>query len=269
LLHTSAMFVVFALAAVIWSLVVIRASLSTRRRGPRSILIASGIAVAVTAASIAVDVHSMRLVLRAQRSNLTVRIVRQDDWWQLEYARDGMSVTTANELHVPAGTAVSLSWSGLPPPWIGGAVCLPDGDDRCTLVAESADEASFIRLWPPMWRRLPIVSEPRPHFEAWLRNEALPARRSANGEAALFASAGCGYCHVVRGAIASASRLGPDLTHFAARRTIAATGLPNRRGFLTGWVVHSGALKRGSLMPDNRLDPPVLRGVIAYLESLR
>ncbi len=262
------MFVVFAVAAVIWSLVAIRASLSARR-GATSILVVSCIAVAVTAASIAVDVHSMRLAMRAQRSDLAIRIVRQEEWWQLEYAQDGISVTTANELHVPAGTAVSLSWSGLPPPWIGGAVCLPGGDDRCTLIAGSADEAKFIRLWPPMWRRLPIVAEPRPRFDEWLRNEALPARRSASAGAALFASAGCGYCHVVRGVEASASRLAPDLTHFAARRTIAATGLPNRRGFLTGWVVHSGALKRGSAMPDNRLDPPVLRGVIAYLESLQ
>ena len=263
------MFIVFAVVAVIWSLVVIRASLSVRRRGTRPILVASCLAVAVTAASIAVDVRAMRLAMRAQRSDLAIRIVRQEDWWQLEYARDGISVTTANELHVPLGTAVSLSWSGLPPPWIGGAVCLPDGDDRCTLVAGSAEQARFVRLWPPMWRGLPIVAEPRPRFEEWLRNEALPARASAPDGAALFASAGCGYCHVVRGVAASASRLAPDLTHFAARRTIAATGLPNRRGFLTGWVVHSRALKRGSAMPDNRLDPSVLRGVIAYLESLR
>src|SRR2546430_362179 len=81
------------------------------RRGATSILVVSCIAVAVPAASIAVDVHSMRLAMRAQRSDLAIRIVRQEEWWQLEYAQDGISVTTANELHVPAGTAVSLSWS--------------------------------------------------------------------------------------------------------------------------------------------------------------
>ncbi|HKS24102.1 MAG TPA: c-type cytochrome, partial [Thermoanaerobaculia bacterium] len=126
----------------------------------------------------------------------------------------------------------------------------------------------FVGLWPPRWQRLPIVAESPARFEEWLRNEAQPARGSTSG-AELFASAGCSYCHVVRGEVEDASQLAPDLTHFASRRTIAATNLPNRRGFLDGWVVHSAALKRGSGMPDNRLDPAVLRGVVRYLESLR
>lgn len=262
------MFIAFAAAAVIWSLVVLRAGFSFRRRGRGAIVVASLVAAAAAAASIAADVRAMRLARGAEPSGLAIRIVRQEAWWQLEYVRDGVAFTTANELHVPAGAAVSLSWSGLPPPSIGGAVCLPgDGDDRCTLVAGGADEARFIRLWPPMWRRLPIVAEPRPRFEQWLRNEARPARASAG--AALFASAGCGYCHVIRGAVASPSQIAPDLTHFAARRTIAAAALPNQHGFLEGWVVHSRALKRGSGMPDNRLEPRVLHAVVAYLESLR
>ena len=35
-------------------------------------------------ASIAVDVHSMRLAMRAQRSDLAIRIVRQEEWWRHE-----------------------------------------------------------------------------------------------------------------------------------------------------------------------------------------
>ena len=224
---------------------------------------------AAAAVSIAIDVLALQRTARAQRSDLRIRIVRQDDWWQLEYEQGATRFVTANELHVPTGTAVSLSWSGLPPPSIGGALCLPmDDEERCTLVASSAEAATFVRLWPPLWQRLPIVAEPPARFAQWLRNEAQPARASASGTA-LFASAGCSYCHVVRGAVAEASSVAPDLTHFAARRTIAATGLPNRHGFLSGWVVHSSALKRSSAMPQNRLDPAVLHGVLAYLESLR
>jgi cytochrome c oxidase subunit 2 len=255
------MFVVFAAAAVLWSLLLIGA----RRR----VMIGASFAVVAAAiASIALDVRAMQRAARAQRSDVRIRIVRQGGWWQLEYARGGTAFLTANELHVPTGTAVALSWSGLPAPSIGGAMCLPASEDGCTLVAGDGSALTFVGLWPPRWQRLPIVSEEPARFEQWLRNEAQPARGSTKG-AELFASAGCGYCHVVRGEVAEASQPAPDLTHFAVRRTIAATELPNRRGFLDGWIVHSAALKRGSLMPDNKLDPAVLRGVIAYLESLR
>ena len=68
---------------------------------------------------------------------------------------------------------------------------------------------------------------------------------------------------------AAAVNANPDLTHFAARRTIAATSLPNRRGFLAGWVVDPPGLKPGTEMPRNRLDPLVLQKMLNYLESLR
>src|SRR5207247_6608732 len=123
--------------------------------------------------SIAVDVRAMQRTRGTQRSDLAVRIVLHDDWWQLRYERNGIAFITANELHVPAGTAVSLSWSGLPPPWIDGALCLPDSDERCILIAGNTEQARFIRLWPPMWRRLPIVVEDPSRFEQWLCNEAL------------------------------------------------------------------------------------------------
>ena len=43
-------------------------------------------------------------------------------------------------------------------------------------------------------------------------------------------------CHAIAGTPAGA-RVGPDLTHLASRRTIAAGTLPNTRGNLAGWIV--------------------------------
>jgi len=261
------MFVFLAAAAIAWSLLLLRAGFSRRRRA-RPMLIASAIAIVIAAASIASDVRSMNLARNAQPSSLAIHIEREGDWWRIQYRSVRIAVTTANELHVPTGTAVALSWSGVPPPWIEGGVCPPLNEERCTLIARDGATARFVRLWRPMWQRLPIVAEPPAEFERWLRNEAQPAHASTGAE--LFVSAGCGYCHEIRGVVrAEAPQAAPDLTHFAARRTIAATDFPNRRGFLDGWIVHSAGLKRSSAMPDNRLDPCVLRGVIAYLESLR
>ena len=95
-------FVIFAVVAVAWSLFVIR-SIFTRRRLP---LLPSAMVLVAAAVSIVLDARSIHLALAAPRSTLIIHVARQDDWWQLDYERDGVAFTTANELHVPAGTAV-------------------------------------------------------------------------------------------------------------------------------------------------------------------
>jgi cytochrome c oxidase subunit 2 len=74
-------------------------------------------------------------------------------------------------------------------------------------------------------------------------------------------------CHAVAGTPAG-SRVGPDLTHLAGRRTIAAGTLPNTRGHLAGWIVDPQQIKPGSRMPPNQLEPGDLQALLAYLESL-
>jgi cytochrome c oxidase subunit 2 len=73
---------------------------------------------------------------------------------------------------------------------------------------------------------------------------------------------------MIRGVADEPWRAAPDLTHFASRSTIGGSSLPNRRGELTGWIVHSRGLVPGSGMPDNALAPDALHAVVALLESL-
>jgi cytochrome c oxidase subunit 2 len=261
-----AVFILFAVAAVTWSLLTLRWSFSPGAgRGRLTLLIAS-IAVAGTAtASIISDAMSIRVRLNARPSDLRIRVISQKTWWQLQYERNGVAFTTANELHVPDGAAVSIEWPDLTPPVIDGGVCLPESGERCTLIAGNAQQATFVSLWPPAWRHLRIVADPPSRFESWFRNEAQPA----HGGNPLFTSAGCGYCHVIRGVSASPEQVAPELTHFASRATIGAADIPNRLGYLTGWVVNSHGLKRGSRMPQNRLDPRVLHPLVQYLRSLQ
>src|SRR4029078_12032716 len=98
------MFVVFAVAGILWSLALVA------RRG---VLAVSLVVVAAAVASIALAVRAMQRAARARRSDVNIRIVRQGDWWQLEYARGGTALVTANELHVPIRTLVALSWSAV------------------------------------------------------------------------------------------------------------------------------------------------------------
>jgi cytochrome c oxidase subunit II len=225
--------------------------------------------IAAGVTSILSDVRLIRIPQRARPSDLVIQIVRHGAWWQLDYSGKGVSFTTANELHVPAGVRLTLAWSGLPPPWIENIFCLPQTAGRCVFVAAtpSIRDLRFVSVWPPEWRTLRIVIQSRDQFDRWASNEAQPARTPPAPDS-LFRNAGCAYCHVIRGIADEPWRAAPDLTHFASRSTIATTNLPNRRGQLTGWIVHSRGLKAESEMPDNALAPDDLHAVVALLESL-
>jgi len=62
--------------------------------------------------------------------------------------------------------------------------------------------------------------------------------------------------------------VGPDLTHLASRRTLAAGTLPNTKGNLAGWIVDPQSIKPGVRMPANQLEGKDLQALLAYLRSL-
>ncbi len=84
----------------------------------------------------------------------------------------------------------------------------------------------------------------------------------------VFVEGSCGLCHSIRGTKARAS-VGPDLTHFASRNTLAAGTLPNTRGQLAGWILNPQNLKPGTLMPPTSLATTDLHSLLAFLESLK
>ena len=78
----------------------------------------------------------------------------------------------------------------------------------------------------------------------------------------------CGSCHAVRGSDA-AGVLGPDLSHFATRQTIAAGILANTRQNLTAWIADPQGIKPGNLMQRPDLSPEQRGQIVAYLETLQ
>ena len=263
-------FALVAIASIAWSLAVLRWVFSRPRSPWRERVVAiSMVAGFVALISVAGDFRSIWLRWRAPQSNVAIGITDMGEWWRLTYRRGARTFTTANEIHVPAGALVVLTWSDPRFAAWGAHDFLPHGDGSFYFVAEKpgTDKVAIARLWPPSMRHLRIIADAPGAFDRWFDNEASPAR--PDERARIFTNSGCGYCHVVRGVSESPSTIAPELTHFGSRRTIAATGLPNQRGFLFGWVVNSRALKSGSEMPRNAVDPIVLRQLVAYLESLR
>jgi cytochrome c oxidase subunit 2 len=75
-------------------------------------------------------------------------------------------------------------------------------------------------------------------------------------------------CHAVRGT-AAVGKAGPDLTHFGARRSVAAGTLTMSRGAIQGWIAQPQALKPGTMMPPVALSPADADAVSRYLMGLK
>ena len=63
--------------------------------------------------------------------------------------------------------------------------------------------------------------------------------------------------------------VGPDLTHFASRRSMAAGMLPMNRANLRNWIADPQAVKPGTKMPKIPMKPRDVDAVVAYLETLK
>ena len=61
---------------------------------------------------------------------------------------------------------------------------------------------------------------------------------------------------------------GPDLTHFASRRTIAAARLPNTRENLRRWITEGQSVKPGNLMPEFSIPQGELSALLDFLRAL-
>ncbi|MGK2935725.1 MAG: cytochrome c oxidase subunit II [Gemmatimonadaceae bacterium] len=105
----------------------------------------------------------------------------------------------------------------------------------------------------------------------------------ARGQTA-FMMGGCIGCHTVRGNPMAVGILGPDLTHFATRHTLAGGIYPNTTDYLARWIKNARVMKPGSLMPTlgkGEYDPVLKRtapvslddqqiaDIVAYLQQLR
>lgn len=112
-----------------------------------------------------------------------------------------------------------------------------------------------------------IAMEPAA-FDAWLADQRRPATSQGDG-ARLFAQNGCNACHTVRGA-GPAGRIGPDLTHFGSRPTLAAGILPMTTANVAAFIRHPEKTKPGVRMPAfPQLSQPEATAIARYLEGLK
>jgi cytochrome c oxidase subunit II len=291
----------YLVSAAVFVLVVLALLLGAfRRRGgetpetdpgrERSLTTAVSVATALTVlilfGFLVYDVAVGRQLTRGfGKEALQVRVVGHQWWWELQY-RDSVAhnwFTTANELHIPVGRPVVLELlstdvihSFWPPTISQKRDLIPGKDNSLWLQADTPGVyrgqcAEYCGQQHAKMGFLVIAQRPD-SFAGWLarqRDTALtPTTELARRGQEVFLASSCVMCHAIAGTPAG-SRVGPDLTHLASRRTIAAGTLPNSRGNLAGWIIDPQKIKPGTRMPPNQLKPADLQALLAYLETLK
>jgi cytochrome c oxidase subunit II len=249
----------------------------------RAWILGGGVAlpVAVLIVLFALTIGTMASLAAPAGDALTIELVGHQWWWEVRYP-DGQ-VTTANELHIPAGRQVRLSLTSADvihsfwAPELHGKIDLTPG--RTSSFWIEARQPGVYRGFCAEYcgdqhahMALLVIAEPPERFAAWLerQRQAAPAPTDPQAQQGLivFQRAGCALCHTIRDAPA-ATGAGPDLTHLADRRTIAAGALANTRDNLSSWLRDPQAIKPGNRMPSPDLTAEELQALLVYLEGLK
>jgi cytochrome c oxidase subunit II len=216
---------------------------------------------------------------------ITIQVTGHQWWWEAVYPNPqaDQTVITANEIHVPVRKPVVILTNSADvihsfwaPSVHGKRDLLPGYSSAFWIQIDQPGTypgrcAEFCGL-QHAHMGFSIVAEDEDKFEAWEAQQVKPAADPGDAEAVrgrqVFLTHACLMCHTIRGTDAG-SRMGPDLTHLATRKMIAAETLPNTRGALAGWIVDPQRIKPGAQMAPNPLDPDDLQALITYLQTLQ
>ena len=108
-------------------------------------------------------------------------------------------------------------------------------------------------------------------FQAWVARQQAPAQPTtdlAEQGAQVFAQNACVGCHRIAGTNAQGN-VGPDLSHFGSRTTVAAGIMENTPENLARWLRDPQEVKPGNKMPNLHLRPSDVDALVEYLHSLK
>lgn len=219
-----------------------------------------------------------------------IKVIATGHQWWFEFQYPDLKITTANELHVPAGRAVEVEihsddvihsfWI----PQLAGKVDMVPGHNNFMVFTPDADAsreepylgqcAEYCGTSHANMRFRVYVDQPA-KFDEWSKRVAgdriAPTDELAKKGEQVFLSSACVGCHTVQGTIA-AGKVGPNLSHVGSRGTIAAGLLPNTPENLVRWISNPKAVKPGVVkMPafEGQLTTEQLQAIAAYLQSLK
>ncbi len=248
--------------------------------------------------------------ISGQGRTLEVKVVAHQWWWEFDYTND--NVVTADELVVPVGTVIHTTLESTN---VIHSFWVPQITGKTDVVPGHANDKLFRADTVGTYRGIcteycglqhahmsfDLIVMSQDGYASWLHNQQTNALTStdpnaAAGEKIFTTSGGCVGCHGIVGVNlksfsdpAAKGLIGPNLTHFGLRRSIAGLVLtwnpqscvvvtdsagkpaiqnPSACG-LYQWLQDPQAVKPGNDMNIRHLSDTEIAQLIAYLESLQ
>jgi cytochrome c oxidase subunit 2 len=220
----------------------------------------------------------------AGHEKLAITVTGNQWWWDITYSSADASKTlrTANELHLPVGVPVRIFLNSNDvihsfwvPSLAGKQDLIPGRQNDIILVPKKVGiyRGQCAEFCGAEHAKMALVVDVDSYsdFIKWWQHQLQTAPQPKTPEALAgykyVTSGPCSSCHTIAGTPAGGN-IGPDLTHLASRRTLAAA-MPMNEGNLYGWIEDPQSLKPGAKMPTIGLEPQQLHAVVAYLETLK
>jgi cytochrome c oxidase subunit 2 len=252
----------------------------------RNVILATAVSAILLVVLIVADfLTDRRLSSLPLKDAVNVEVGGHMWWWSARYGDTDVSrmFETANELVIPVGRPVVVTLKAgdvIHSFWVpnlhGKKDMIPGRTSQIHLRADKpglyrGQCAEFCGFEHAMMA-LDVRALPPAEYEAWAEKQRQPAPEPATDLAKqglkVFLSRTCVMCHTIQGTTAGA-RVGPDLTHVAGRRMLAAGALPNTPQHLAAWITDPQKIKPGSNMPPTELTPDELQALLAYLGTLK
>ncbi len=218
---------------------------------------------------------------KTPKDPIRVTVTGHQFWWEYNYPDYG--VTTANEVHFPAGRNVEFTLKGVDVihsfwiPRLSGKHDVEPG--RVSRISMKADKpgvflgqcVEFCGLSHANMRLRAFAQTPA-DFDAWVAaQKAVPGQPPTGTPAgdgfALFSVKGCSGCHTVAGV--STGTVGPNLSHVYSRTAFAGDTFDMTPDNLRMWLHDPPGVKPGSKMPNLGLSSTEITNLVAYLQTLK
>ena len=214
-------------------------------------------------------------------TKMTIRVTGHQGVWAVRYP--GTAAVTANEIHIPTRTRVNVVATTED---VIHSFWVPELNRKIDMVPGRSNRVLLYADKPGVYRgqcaefcglqhahmSFAVFADPPDRFRAWLANESRPRRAPTTtvgrtGEQT-FMTSQCASCHTIRGTKAQGA-VGPDLTHFGSRTTLAAYLLKNDPNEVARWIDDPQHVKPGNKMPALGLTQSQIGQIVPYLESLK